>query len=292
MDFMKWKIGDVTVTKVPELDRVPGMRGLLPDATREAIAPIDWLRPHFVTEDLKLLASIHALVVETPDRRIMVDTCVGNDKDRAYDKWNHMDGPFLEDLARAGFARDSFDTVLCTHLHIDHVGWNTMWDGNQWLPTFSQARYLMGKSEFDYWQEEAEADDGSDMLEAGQVFADSVRPVFEAGLVDLVEPDHVICDEVRLIPTVGHTPGHVSVLIESKGETALITGDFMHHPCQIARPHWAAAVDYDSKQSTQTRRDVFERFADTPTLIIGTHFAGPTAGRLKRDGDAYRLDVD
>ncbi len=291
MDFMKWTVGDVTITKVPELDRVPGMRGLLPDATKEAIAPIDWLRPHFVTEELRMLASIHALVVEAGERRIMVDTCVGNDKKRAYDKWNQMDGPFLHDLEKAGYPRDSIDTVLCTHLHIDHVGWNTMWDGEKWRPTFHKARYLMGKTEYEYWEKEAEEDDGSAMLETGEVFGDSVRPVFEAGLVDLIETDHVICDEVRLIPTVGHTPGHVSVLIESQGETALITGDFMHHPCQIARPEWAAAVDYDSKQSTQTRLDMFERYADTPTLIIGTHFSSPTAGRLVRDGDSYRLDV-
>ena len=297
MDFMKWTVGDVTVTKVPELDRVPGMRGLIPAATREAIEPIKWLQPHFVTHDLKMLASIHALVVETGGRRILVDTCVGNDKDRAFDAWNHMQGPFLQDLAAAGFPRESIDTVLCPHLHIDHVGWNTMWVDGKWVPTFPNARYLMGADEFAYWKAEADADDAKpagdkDMLESGTVFGDSVRPVFEAGLVDLVGTDHVLSDTVRLIPTVGHTPGHVSVLIESRGETALITGDFMHHPCQIARPDWAAAVDYDSDRSTRTRREVFERYADTPTLIIGTHFASPTAGRLVRDGDAYRLNVE
>jgi glyoxylase-like metal-dependent hydrolase (beta-lactamase superfamily II) len=296
MNFMKWTVGDVTITKVPELDRVPGMRGLIPQATKEAIAPIGWLQPHFVTEDLKMLASIHALVVEAGGRRILVDTCVGNDKDRAFDAWNHMQGPFLQDLEAAGFPRRSIDTVLCTHLHIDHVGWNTMREGDRWVPTFPNARYLMGREEFDYWKAEADADDAlpdgdKGMLETGQVFGDSVRPVFEAGLVDLVETEHRLCDEVRLIPTVGHTPGHVSVMIESRGEAALITGDFMHHPCQIARPEWAAAVDYDSAQSTRTRREMFELLADTPTLVIGTHFASPTAGRLVRDGDSFRLVV-
>ena len=291
MTFMRWQVGDVTITKVPELDRVPGMRQLIPDATKEAIAPITWLRPHFVTDDLKLLASIHALVVETPARRILVDTCVGNDKARSYGPWDQMQGPFLDDLASAGFPADSIDTVLCTHLHIDHVGWNTMKVNGAWVPTFPNARYLMGKTEFDYWRGEAEADDGGSMLEVATVFNDSVRPVFDAGLVDLVSTDHAICDEVRFIETAGHTPGHVSVLIESRGETALITGDFMHHPCQIAHPEWAAAVDYDKTASTRTRRDMFARYADTPTLIIGTHFANPTAGRLMRDGDAYRLDV-
>ena len=123
------------------------------------------------------------------------------------------------------------------------------------------------------------------------VFADSVQPVFDAGLVDLVATDQRICDELTLVPTLGHTPGHVSVRIASKGEAALISGDFVHHPCQMARPEWAAVVDYDKRQSTQTRHAVFASLAGTPTLLIGTHFAGVTAGRVVRDGEGYRLDV-
>ena len=285
----------VTITKVPELDRVPGMRGLIPAATREAIEPIKWLQPHFVTHDLKMLASIHALVVEAGGRRILVDTCVGNDKDRAFEAWNHMQGPFLQDLAAAGFPRESIDTVLCTHLHIDHVGWNTMWVDGKWVPTFPNARYLMGADEFAYWQAEADAEaklppGEKGMLESGQVFGDSVRPVFEAGLVDLVGTEHVLSPEVRLIPTVGHTPGHVSVLIDSQGETALITGDFMHHPCQIARPDWSPPFDEDPVQSLATRHAVLDEVGDSDVLVIGTHFAAPTAGLIVRDGEAWRFE--
>jgi glyoxylase-like metal-dependent hydrolase (beta-lactamase superfamily II) len=155
----------------------------------------------------------------------------------------------------------------------------------KWVPTFPKARYLMGRVEYEHWR------DQQANHEQIAVFADSVKPVFDAGLVDLVEIDHRISPEVSFVPTLGHTPGHVSVRISSKGEEALITGDFIHHPCQMARPEWAATVDYDQTASTKTRREVFGRLAGTPTLVIGTHFAGPTAGRVVRDGDAFRLVV-
>ena len=282
----KWKIGDVTITKVVELEATGGTKFILPQATPEAVAPYEWMKPHFVDESGRLRMSIHALVIETPSRRIIVDTCLGNDKEgRAVPGWNKLQLPFLQQLAAAGYAPDKIDTVLCTHLHVDHVGWNTMLVDGKWVPTFPKARYLMGRAEFDYWRAQ------HDNAEQVAVFSDSVQPVFDAGLVDLVETDHKVCEEVSLTPTVGHTPGHVSIRIASKGEEALITGDFIHHPCQMARPDWAAEVDYDKAQSTATRREVFSRLAGTPTLVIGTHFATPTAGHIVRDGDAFRLDV-
>jgi glyoxylase-like metal-dependent hydrolase (beta-lactamase superfamily II) len=282
--MMHWKIGDVRVTRIVELELAGGTRFILPQATPETIEPIAWLRPHFADENGKLRMSIHALVVETPARRIIVDTCLGNDKEnRRIPGWNKLSGPFLADLASAGYPRESIDTVLCTHLHVDHVGWNTMLVGGRWVPTFPKARYLMGRVEFEYWRTQEEVEHHR------PVFADSVAPVFEAGLVDLVETDHRVCDEVSLVPTLGHTPGHVSVRIRSKGEEALITGDFIHHPCQMAHPEWSSSADSDALRSAETRRSVFSRLAGTPVLVIGTHFAGPTAGRVVRDGDAFRL---
>jgi glyoxylase-like metal-dependent hydrolase (beta-lactamase superfamily II) len=284
--MQSWRIGDVKVTKIVELEATGGTRFILPQATREAALQIPWMAPHFMDDEGRLKMSIHALVIEAPGRRMIVDTCLGNDKQgRGVPTWNNLSGPFLRDLAAAGFARESIDTVMCTHLHVDHVGWNTMLVDGNWVPTFPNARYLMGAKEFEYWRDQRENE------ELISVFSDSVRPVFEAGLVDLVETDHRISPEVSFVPTLGHTPGHVSVRISSKGEEALITGDFVHHPCQMARPEWAATVDYDQTASTATRRDVFGRLAGTPTLVIGTHFAGPTAGRVVRDGDAFRLEV-
>ncbi|HJU16472.1 MAG TPA: MBL fold metallo-hydrolase [Stellaceae bacterium] len=284
---MKWRIGRVTVTKIVELEVTGGSRFILPQATREAIRPIAWLYPHFADDEGRLRMSIHALVVETPSRRIIVDTCLGNDKEnRRIPNWNRLQTNFLADLAAAGYPRETIDTVLCTHLHVDHVGWNTMLKDGHWVPTFSQARYLFGRVEFAHWTGEKSGRD--DMV---PVLADSVRPVVDAGLADLVETDHRVCDEVSLVPTPGHTPGHVSVHIVSEGEEALITGDFMHHPCQIARPEWSSTADSDPDAARLTRERMLARLSGAPVLVIGTHFAGATAGRIVRDGDAFRLAV-
>jgi glyoxylase-like metal-dependent hydrolase (beta-lactamase superfamily II) len=291
--MQQWKVGDVTITKVVELEMVGGLEGIIPAATREALLPLKWMVPHFMDEEGTPRLSIHALVVETPSKRILVDTCLGNDKARPQiPAWHNLQLPFLEDLKKAGFTRESIDTVVCTHLHIDHVGWNTMLVDGKWVPTFPKARYLMGRREFEYWQSESKAE-GAEGFGAIQVavFGDSVKPVFDAGLVDLVEADHTICDEVRLVPTFGHTPGHVSVRIESKGERALITGDFTHHPCQLSHPDWASGVDFDQKASSATRHRCFSELAGDASLVIGTHWAGPTAGHVVRDGQAYRLRV-
>jgi glyoxylase-like metal-dependent hydrolase (beta-lactamase superfamily II) len=281
---MKWRVGEITVTKIVELEVTGGSRFILPQATREAVLPIGWLQPDFADELGRLKMSIHALVVETPSRRIVVDTCLGNDKEnRRIPTWNRLQTSFLADLTAAGYPREMIDTVVCTHLHVDHVGWNTMRSNRGWVPTFPSARYLMGRVEYAHWSSRQERED------MGAVLADSVAPVWDAGLVDLVETDHRICDEVSLVPTTGHTPGHVSVRIASQGEEALITGDFMHHPCQIARPEWSSTADSDPVEARLTREHVLTRLADAPILVIGTHFAGRTAGHVVRDGEAYRL---
>ncbi len=286
--MLTWRIGEVTVTRILELEATGGSRFILPQATRDVIQEIPWLIPHFADPDGRLKMSVHALVVETPTRRIIVDTCIGNDKQRDIPAWSGLQTTFLADLEAAGFAPDSIDTVLCTHLHVDHVGWNTMLVGGRWVPTFPKARYLIGRAEYDYWRDE-EADNATPERSP---FHDSVKPVWEAGLVDLVETDHQVCDEVSLTPTLGHTPGHVSIRIRSQGEEALITGDFLHHPCQFARPDWASNADFDPDASTATRQRMFGALADgPPVLVIGTHFAAPTAGHVVRDGDVFRLAV-
>ena len=281
-----WQVGNVKITRVIEMQVSGGSKFILPDATRDAVQKIDWLSPHFAEPDGRLIMSIHALIIEAGDRRIVVDTCLGNDKERGIPGWNMRHGPFLEDISAAGYPRESIDTVLCTHLHVDHVGWNTMWVDEKWVPTFPNARYLFGRTEWDHWSQEQNS-----QARGEDIIGDSVQPIVDANLADLVDSDHKITDEIWLEPTPGHTPGHVSVRISSQGEDALITGDFMHHPCQMARPNWRSSADYDGEWAENTRNDLLEQYADQPVLVIGTHFATPTAGHILRDGDVYRFKV-
>ncbi len=282
-DFLRWRIGDVTVTRVVELTSATIGNNILPQAPADLVDTLPWLKP-FVSPERKLVLSFHSLVIDCPDQTIVVDTCIGNDKPRGYPRWNMMQSDFLRDFSDAGFAVDGVDTVLCTHMHVDHVGWNTRRVDDGWQPTFANARYLFAEAEWDHWRDREWAGRYVDIID------DSVQPIFDAGLADLVATDHRINAEVNLLSTPGHTPGHVSVHITSRGEEAIITGDLMHHPCQLAHPEWSCTACVDPVESAATRKAFVERYADRPVLIIGTHFSGPTAGNIVRDGDAYRLD--
>jgi glyoxylase-like metal-dependent hydrolase (beta-lactamase superfamily II) len=278
---MHWKIGNVKITKVVELETIGHTRFILPLAGTDDIRQLPWLIPHYATAEGRLKLSIHSLVVETPTRRIVVDTGLGNDKQgRSIPTWNNRQGPFLDDLTAAGFPPDSIDTVLCTHLHVDHVGWNTRLVGGRWVPTFVNARYVFGQTEYAYWRDHSTAPDKA------AIFHDSVAPIVEAGKADLVASDTAISEEITLIPTPGHSPGHVSLHIRSAGEEGLLTGDVAHHPCQMAHLDWSSTADSDPSKSAATRRELFSRFADRPVLVIGGHF---DAGHIKREGDAFKF---
>jgi len=281
---LSWRIGAVTVTRIVESQGSSPPTFLFSNLDPGKVLSHAWLRPHFATAEGRLIASIHCFVVESKGKTIVVDTCVGNDKVRALPAWSRLSGPFLADLAAAGFTPDRVDAVLCTHLHSDHVGWNTRLADGRWLPTFPHARYLLGRIDYDGLA--AAVDENS-----RELMADSITPVLDAGLVDWVGSDHAITDEVRLEPTPGHTPGHVSVRIRSLGVEAVITGDLMHHPIQCCDPRIESRFNADSEQAFATRMRFLRDQADRDVLVLGTHFAAPTAGRIVSSGEAWRFDV-
>jgi len=279
----QWKIGDVKVSRVVEMEAVWDGEMLLPDASAENVKKeADWLYPTFSDETGKIKLSIHALAIESQGKRIVVDTCIGNDKNRSNPEWNKLQLPFLQDLQKLGYTRESIDNVICTHLHLDHVGWNTMWQNGKWVATFPNAKYLIGGTEWDFF---SRAED--DFLKAP--VDDSVRPVMAEGRVELVDEKRKITDEIWLESTPGHTPGHFAIRISSKGQEGVITGDLMHHPIQCRYPEWDDNFDVDLPLAKKTRRAFCERYADTGTLVLGTHFASPSAGKIVKKGDSFRF---
>lgn len=288
----QWWFGEVEVLAILETDQAFSpdfMRTLLPDASRERVRGIDWLSPRWADASGDLRFWTQTFIVRSAGRVVLVDTCLGNDKERKNPAFHRLTTPFLERLSAAAVRPENVDIVVCTHLHFDHVGWNTRRDdeGN-WVPTFPNARYLFSRREWEHW--------GARPGHA-YVVEDSIRPLFEAGQVDLVDAvdvgeasrgDNVgaaldrfpLTTEVSLVPTPGHSPGHCSVLIESRGERALITGDLIHHPCQVAHPEWASPADTDGAMALATRQRILSWARETGATLIGTHFAAPAAGRI------------
>jgi glyoxylase-like metal-dependent hydrolase (beta-lactamase superfamily II) len=282
-----WKIGKVEVSRIVELYGFDDdIAMLFQGGTPDLLLKYPWLQPHFATPAGRMILSFQAFVVKAGGRRIMVDTCIGNDRQRQFGVFNNMQTSFLEDIAAVGCPAESIDTVLCTHLHFDHTGWNTRLVDGKWVPTFPNARYLIARGEYEDLKH-AMAHGGH---YTGHV-PDSVQPVLDAGLVDFIDYDHQVTPEIRLFPTPGHTAGHCSVHISSEGQDAVITGDLMHHPVQCAEPDREGNFDGDKPMACRTRREFLERFCDGRSLVIGSHFPEPTAGKLARDGAGWKLEV-
>ena len=194
--------------------------------------------------------------------------------------------PYLENLAAIGVSPEEIDFVMCTHLHIDHVGWNTRLVDGRWVPTFANARYLIARAEWDHWKE----DTNRARYTSDRYPEDSILPVIEAGQVEFVDMDYAFDDEIWLDPTPGHTPGHVCVHITSGGREAVMSGDIMHHPVQCAEPDWSSCFCVDPEHSHQTRLAFFERYANSDVLIMPAHFPTPTAGLIRPWGEAFRFE--
>jgi glyoxylase-like metal-dependent hydrolase (beta-lactamase superfamily II) len=301
-----WNIGEFKITQLVEMAVEVGLLDeLIEEATPAAVQAVPWLYPDYANAEGQTLWSVHSYIVDTGTVVVLVDTGCGNGKTLPLiPAWGGLDTPYLELLEKAGYTRDQVDVVLATHLHLDHVGWNTMEVEGRWVPTFPNARYTYIEDEFTYHRGIAEEDaisadlkyavhyDGADPdihQQTRLVFAESIQPCIDAGLVDLVPADHVITGGVRYTSTPGHTKSHHSVMVESGGERAFITGDFIHHPIQIARPTWSSRGDWDRALSSDGRIAFAEANADSDLLVLGTHFAGSSAGRIVRDANTYQF---
>ena len=286
------KIGQFEISRVVESEGpFLELQAFIPDATMDVVeANRDWLIPRYIEpETLKIVLNIQSYLLRTPRHTILVDTCVGNHKNRpGRDMFHQLDLPYLADLAAAGVQPEEVDFVLCTHLHVDHVGWNTKLLNGRWVPTFPNAKYIFARKEYEFWEKRHV--DGTEGP-VPNVYDDSVLPVMEAGQAVLVDMDHQIDDGLWFEPAPGHTAGNVVLNLQSQGENAVLSGDVLHHPIQLVCPEWSSRACEDRVQSAATRRALIERYADTDTLIAPAHFASPTMGHIISKGDAFAYQL-
>lgn len=298
---VRFHVGDATITTIVEQD-LHGINHLVALATPDAVREIGWLGAPYATADGELSGVIQSVVIEIDETVVLVDTCIGNGKELPVDPaWHQLETDFLDRFRASGFSETDVDVVICTHLHLDHVGWNTQRVDGQWIPTFPNARHVFCRTEYEHWSDVAVAplpDPVDDLDRRRQLFPrtqqhvhrESVQPVVDAGLTELVGVPHEPTPGVRIVPTPGHTPGHVSVVVDSGGEELFITGDAFHHPCQIARPDWSTRADTDRDESSRTRRRILDELVGSDTRLFGSHFSPPGVGFIVHDGDSFRFD--
>ena len=279
-------VGDVTIQPIVEFVEKDLFKldKFLPTLERAQFEEhLHWIDGHsYDSRTNKIFLSIHAWLVRTAHHTVLIDTCVGNDKPRAgLDKWDRMQTAWLDKLAAAGVAPEDVDYVMCTHMHVDHVGWNTRLQDGRWVPTFPNARYLFCQQEYDHFRNLEENEF------ARVVYDDSVLPVIEAGQALIVEDGHNLDDTFSVDLAPGHTPGSIAIELEDKGKRGLFTGDIIHHPIQVYYPDCSSRACLDFTQSAATRRRILSQVAETGALLLPAHFTTPHAGHVRAGGDAF-----
>jgi glyoxylase-like metal-dependent hydrolase (beta-lactamase superfamily II) len=284
---MTFKAGSATIHRIIEMEcGITPAREFLPNLTQEVLdANRAWMHPAALDAEDRLVLCFQSYVIQTGGKNILVDSCIGNDKDRPLRPlWNKKkDDAFMTGLAAAGLTVNDIDFVLCTHLHVDHIGWNTRLENGRWVPTFPKARYIFSKTELDFWVEAASKGDQPQIV-------DSVIPIVEAKACDLVTSDHSLNDLVTLIPTPGHTIDHYAVTIGKGGKDAVFTGDLIHTPLQALHTELSFRMDYNAAQGAATRKKFLETYCDTNTLCCFAHFPSPSKGYVKRWGNGFKCD--
>ena len=284
------EVGNIQVMRALEMIMPFNRQAFFPETTDAQWAPSrHWLEPQAldpVTDEL--LFPMQSYVVRTTHHTILIDSCIGNDKERPNRQAWHLktDDTYMRALAALEIAPEDIDFVMCTHMHSDHIGWNTRLEDGRWVPTFPNARYIFSEGELAAWRDEGQANFSHTPYE------DSVLPIVEAGRAELVANDYALDDEVWLEPTPGHTPDHVAIALASNGATAIMCGDLLHSPVQCLHPEWVPWPDWDAELAKRTRCAFLDRYCDTDTLVCTAHFPLPSAGRIVRAGDAYRFEYD
>lgn len=287
----RWMIGDIGVDRVAELEG-PMFRpaDVFPDFDPEVLDRhyADLVPRHYSPELGVVIGTIQSYVIRSGGFNILVDTCCGNDKQRpAEPPFHDLHTPYLERLAALGLAPEDIHFVLCTHLHVDHVGWNTRLDNGRWVPTFPNATYVFAQTELDYLLGVTRA--GPPVDRHGVHYADSIEPVLASRRAKLLTHPEALIPGLDIEFTPGHTPGHVVLRARSGGTEALFIGDVVQHPFQVYRPHWNSAFCASPEQSRTTRRRVLGECADRGVLVFPAHFADPYAVRIRRFEDAFAI---
>ena len=273
------RLDEMTAAFTPALEFFPTLTPSMLEQSRP------WLAPSGLDADDNIVLCIQSYLIRTPHHTILVDTCIGNDKHfPSRSLWHQKtDTRFMDGLAAAGVGVDDIDFVMCTHLHADHVGWNTPLDSRRWVPTFPNARYLFSAAEYAHWQAQPDRTPVT-------AIEDSVLPIVAAGRADLVRSDHELNDHVRLLPTPGHTVDHFAVELGHKAATAVLTGDLIHCPLQARHTELSMRLDHDPAQSAVTRRRFLEHYCDSGTHVCFAHFPSPSIGHVRRWGEGFRCD--
>ncbi|MBX9844712.1 MAG: MBL fold metallo-hydrolase [Xanthobacteraceae bacterium] len=284
-----WTFGDTSLQRVIESEGpLLSPFEIFPDCTQAHLdANRNWLVPRFQDAASGLLTiTIQSFLIRRDGLTVLVDSCSGNDKEtRARPQFRRAQWPWLERLREAGVSPEDIDIVLCSHLHVDHVGWNTRLDNGRWVPTFPNARYLISRREWEHWQAA-----GAKALErTGDYITDSVLPVFAAGQAELVGDEHAVAPNVSVELAPGHTPGQMMVRLGEGGAQAILCADLMHHPLQVRYPAWSTRFCTDPGAARTTRIGFFKAHADTGRLIFPAHFPTPTGGTIARDGKDFRF---